>query len=180
MFDTMVMDSDIVPGAFCSKALRGNYQRPDSTLTLRAAVKEYMTVNPGLFELNPDDNEHAASYYLRHDYCHVIFGTDTSLLNESITDSWILFGVNVGMIEYSIGFFKTDESKEIWRQIGTVRRGLFLFWKSMQLMPMMWKRTRQMKKKWPWNPPKSYLDRPLNELRAEYGIVPVSIQEQGV
>ena len=37
-------------------------------------------------------------------------------------------------------------------------------------MPKVWLRTRKMTKRWPWTEFESYLDRPLGEIREEFGI----------
>lgn len=153
-------------------ATRGDYQRPDTPQTLREGLAEYYEVNPGLLDPSSMDDEFSASYFHCHDTTHVIFGTHTGPLDEGVNDVLTMFGVDVPYIRYIKGFFKTSGAGMVADQykslaikpiftsvVGTVR-----------LMPRIWRTCRAMHKKWPWDPPEDALDRPLVDVRREYGI----------
>lgn len=64
-------------------------------MTLREGLEEYYTGHPGL--LQPDKmHADAARFFHAHDTCHVLFGLDTTLVDESLADLWTLFGTDVG------------------------------------------------------------------------------------
>ncbi len=142
------------------------YQRQDSSLTLRAALANYFSS----FEhrIDPDTLGDAAESFWRHDAAHVVFGTDTSLLGESLTDTWSLVGTTMTLrqgYEYS----QNPELRElvakisVWSVCMASLRGL------PSIARAIWRGLR-MKKRWVWNDWRQHLDRPLNEIRAEFGI----------
>jgi ubiquinone biosynthesis protein Coq4 len=145
------------------------YQTQDSALTLRDGLAEYYRVNPGL--VTQDQASPAAKIFFRsHDACHVIFGTDTSIDGEGLTDWWTVFAVDIRARDYLSQSMKVDEVTQIFKDIplsGYARVFLSFFTQ----IPRIWRASRRMTKKWPWTDLDAYLDRPLGELRAEFGIV---------
>ncbi len=157
--------------------IRGDYQRPHTTLTLREGLAEYYRVNPGLSEPAHLTDAHSATYFHNHDCTHVIFGTHTGDLDEAANDMLTLFGVDITAREYAGGFLATTEAEDIAKNF-VMRSLAVVLWQTVRLLPALWRRTRQMPRRWPWNPPDAYLDRPLSELRAEFGIVPFRPDEE--
>ncbi len=149
--------------------VRGRYQLPDTTMTLREGLDEYYRVNPGLSVPATIPKATSATYFHNHDCTHVVFGTHTGPLHEGVNDLWTLFGVDIRAWDYGRGFVATDESKAIsktffsWNAIVQSLR-------SARLVFEVRRRARAMHAKWPWAPPDALFDRPLTELRAEYGI----------
>jgi hypothetical protein len=165
----MQMSAATTPDSGLPKGVRGHYQLPDSKMTLREGLAEYYQVNPGLSDPATIDNPASAAFFHHHDTTHVIFGTHTGPLDEGVNDMLTIFGVDVRLRDYYTGYIKTDESKSINQQF--LNRSVFkLFWQTLKLTPQAWRHSRAMTKKWPWAPPAAFLDRPLDELRAEYGI----------
>jgi len=148
---------------------RGHYQLCDSSMTLREGLAEYYRVNPGLSVPAEISDPKSAAYFHSHDCTHVVFGTHTGFLNEGVNDMWTILGVGIRFREYAGGFFATDESKQITKQFAPLPLARSL-WQTLRLTPEIWRRTRAMVKKWPWVPPEDLMDRPLKEIRAEYGI----------
>ena len=149
--------------------LRGRYQLDDSSMTLSEGLAEYYRVNPGLSVPAEIRDSKSAAYFHSHDCTHVVFGTHTGFLNEGVNDMWTILGVSIRFRDYAGGFFATDESKEITKQFAPLPLARSL-WRTLRLTPEIWRRTRSMAKTWPWVPPQELLDRPLKEIRAEYGI----------
>lgn len=138
-------------------------------MTLREGLAEYYQVNPGLSDPAKIKDETSATYFRNHDCTHVVFGTHTGLLDEGINDMLTMFGVDIRLSDYAKGFLATDEGKEITKQL--INWSIFpLLWRTIKLSPKLWRHSRSMKKKWPWVPPAEIMDRPLDEIRAEYGI----------
>jgi len=160
-------------------ARRHAYQHPHSTLTLREGLREYFESNPGL--LDPDDPEqaqsaHAAELFHGHDTVHVVFGTNTDIRQEAMTDIWAMVGTDVGAWTY-MGYLSTPEAVQILRDIGQGTAERTGWWalvrESVKAIPAMlsvWRRSRRMHRKWPWKDHERYLDVPLVDIRAEFGI----------
>lgn len=151
------------------KGVRGHYQLSDTKMTLREGLAEYYRVNPGLTDPAKIKDPGSAAYFHNHDSTHVIFGTHTGPIGEGINDMWTMFGADIRVRDYVRGFFATDEGKAITKQF--IKLPWFsLLWRTLELTPTIWRRSRAMTKKWPWSAPEAFLDRPLDELRAEFGI----------
>lgn len=153
-------------------AIRGEYQRPDTTQTLREGLAEYYRVNPGLLDPASMDNDLAARYFHCHDTTHVFFGTHTGLLDEGVNDVFTMFGVDVVYREYIKGFFATNEAGTVASEYGTHSKMTILrsvLW-TFRLLPRIRRTCRAMHEKWPWDPPPDALDRSLVALREAYGL----------
>lgn len=149
--------------------IRGVYQRPDATMTLREGLAEYYAVNPGLSDPASLTDAASARYFHNHDCTHVVFGTHTGPLDEGVNDVLTLFGVDIRYRDYIAGFFASSEAATIAKQY-TASSAALLVVRTLRLTPQIWRRCREMSKKWPWTPPDAFLDRRLDELRAEFGI----------
>ncbi|MEX1366818.1 MAG: hypothetical protein AB1Z98_27070 [Nannocystaceae bacterium] len=144
-----------------------DYQRPLSPMTLAQGLREYYAVHDNVTP--PDQHRpEAAALFRSHDVGHVVFGTTTDLLDEARTDTWLLFGCDVGLVGYS-RYFKLPEAKAAFDSVGwrTMVRDA---WPLTKAMWNIWRRTRAMRKPWPWLPPEDVFARPLRDLREEWGI----------
>ena len=153
---------------------RCRYQDPDSTQTLREALREYYAANPDL--VNPEEiQDEAAAWFTKHDATHVIFGNSTSLTDEALNDIWSLIGTEVTWKQYA-DFLKLQEGKSVLKEIGVwgVIKATLL---AVPHFFTVFSRVRKMKKKWPWEGVEALIDRPIDELRAEYGIEILSIPD---
>lgn len=144
-----------------------DYQRPQSPMTLRQGLDEYYAVHDNVTPPTEHRPE-ALALFRYHDIGHVVFGTSTDLMGEARTDTWLLFGCDVGFRGYA-RYLQLPEAKATFDTVGwgaVLRQG----WPITRAMWDVWRRTRAMRKKWPWHPPEAALDRPLEELRGEWGI----------
>ena len=136
-------------------------------MTLREALEEYRTSFDGLIEeakVSPEE----ARFFRRHDLCHVVFGLDTSLRQEAMADTVTVFGVDVGFREY-VANLKLDATKDVFRGLSKVT----LFVETLRAIPSLFRcywMAPRMKKKFPWDAQEPLLDRPLDEVRQEFGI----------
>ncbi|MBV1857400.1 MAG: hypothetical protein KUG77_03235 [Nannocystaceae bacterium] len=144
-----------------------DYQQPRSSMTLAEGLEEYYAVHDNVTPPQQHRPE-AAALFRYHDIGHVVFGTTTDLLDEARTDTWLLFGCDVGFLGYA-GYFKLPEAKAAFDSVGwkTVAREA---WPITKAMWNIWRRTRSMRKPWPWKPGDTALARPLVDLREEWGI----------
>lgn len=147
------------------------YQRPDSELTLREGLAVYFEDNPGL--LDPDDegqmsSDDAAELFRNHDVVHVVFGTNTSVEQEAMTDTWAMAATDVGVGRY-MKYLNNPEAMKILEDIGY----LGALWLSIRSVPAVFgvlRRSWRMRKRWPWREHDRYLDVPLAQIRREFGI----------
>lgn len=143
------------------------YQAHDSVMTLREGLAEYYDVHDNVTP--PDEHSsRAAELFRYHDVGHVVFGTTTNLLDEARTDTWLMFGSDVGAWSYT-KYLNQPEATAILKEVG--------YWKMIkQAGPLLgamwdvWRRTRRMKQKWPWTEHAALMDRPLVDLRRVHGI----------
>jgi hypothetical protein len=155
------------------------YQDQDASITLAEGVDEYYQANPHL--LLPQSTDPAALFFLCHDRIHVVFGCNTSFLHEVRTDLWTILGSDIGLVKYA-NYIKSPAIKLLYKDVQgktsknptllkEIKADIKSSMRSVLAAPFhVFNRTRKMKKKWPWFKSENLMDRPLNELRAEYGI----------
>ncbi|MGB1014436.1 MAG: hypothetical protein ACPG4T_09915, partial [Nannocystaceae bacterium] len=69
------------------------------------------------------------------------------------------------------GFLKTSEVKSIAKSYASGSKLAKMLWQTLKLTPKIRRTAKAMHKRWPWDPPAGSLDRPLADLRREYGII---------
>lgn len=144
-----------------------DYQRQETAMTLAEGLAEYYAVHDNVTPPSEQRLE-AADLFSNHDVGHVVFGTTTTLIDEARTDTWLLFGCDVGLTGYT-GYLALPEAKAAFASIGwgaVLREG----WPITRAMWNVWRRTRRMNKKWPWRASDALRARPLAALREEFGI----------
>ena len=157
------------------------YQQQDCAMTLREGIAEYRAYLTAIErKIMVDSSE--SRLLLEHDATHVIFGLDTTLEQEAGLDSWLLWGCQ-WRLSYIRGYGKLPEIKALYR--GLIKEfgwlGLFrLYWKTLRLKGRVFKRSRSMSKKWPYQFPAAWLDRSINELRQEHGVIILNEEERSV
>ena len=87
------------------------FQEQDSLQTLREGLDEFYSINSQFKEL-VEKNSPNARVFKEHDYTHVLFGLGTSIEEESLLDTYVIWGMkfNWGVI---IDFYKDPEYKEV-------------------------------------------------------------------
>ena len=147
-----------------------HYQDPASEQTLREGYAEYVHANPEL--LDPDALGKAGRFFRAHDYVHVLFGCDTSVIHEALMDTWTIFGTTAGWRELT-DYYKDPQQRaiihDIVRQIGF----LTFLWTLFAAAPRAFRvirNTRKMTEKWPLYDHQQFLDVPLVELRRRFNI----------
>ena len=145
------------------------YQEQDSTETLREGLAEYYAANSGIVIRPADLPAESSALFRSHDLCHVIFGLDTSLGDEALADARTLFSCDVGVKRYARYLAADKTAKALFKELGYAKS----IWVTLRSLPRIVRagvEALRMTKRWPWAPPEDYLDRPLGELRREFGI----------
>lgn len=143
------------------------YQKQNSSQTVQQALDEYYAKNTGLVNTSNEASEIAA-LFRHHDIIHVVFGCTTSLHDETLADTWTIFGTTIRLREY-LNYLKYPEATNVLKQVGWIN----MFREFLKTIPDMFRvigKTRQMTKKWVWTDDKKYLDQPLSQVRQEFGI----------
>jgi len=148
---------------------RLGYQRQDSDQTLAEGLAEYYAANAGRVTPPADLPPDSAALFRSHDICHVIFGLDTSLADETLTDTRTLLSCDVGVRRYAAYLRSDPQAKAILQDLGwfaAVRATLM----ALPRIARAALEALRMRKRWPWVAPQSYATRTLADLRREYGV----------
>jgi ubiquinone biosynthesis protein Coq4 len=146
-----------------------SYQRQDSPQTLGEGLAEYYAANGARVTPPKDLPPESAALFRSHDMCHVIFGLDTSLADETLVDARTLFSCDVGVRRYVAYLSQDAQAKALFRELGWWAATMATF----ACLPRIARAALQamaMRRKWPWTPPEEHLARPLADLRREYRI----------
>ncbi len=143
------------------------YEHQEASLSLREGLEEYYTSDPNL--LAPADVSKDIAVGLRaHDAAHVVFGCDTSVRGEVVLARWSLFGAEHGMQIYFRGL-RSRETRFLFsdflRRVRPLTLLLAAFDGGRALIRSLFLRRR-----WPSFAWERYADRPLAEIRDEFGI----------
>ena len=147
------------------------YQKQDCHLTLQEGLECYYKSFPDSTQVFEDD--HNSGTLLRdHDCTHVIFGLDISIEQESILDSWVVWG-SKWELKYLLGYNKLPQIKQLYKDLYKefgILGFLKIFWKLGGIKRKVIFRALKMKKKWPFKMPEEYLSIKISELREKHGI----------
>lgn len=144
-------------------------QAQDSPQTLAEAAEEYYARNLGRVTRPSDLPSKSAALFRSHDLCHVIFGPDTSLADESLADARTLFSCDVGLRRYGAYLASDPAAKALFTELGYGRA----IWITVRSLPRILRVVGEafaMSRRWPWAPPPEYLQRTLADLRREFRI----------
>lgn len=145
-----------------------NYQVQDSQQTLAEGLEEYYRTNVGVVSRPASLPPDSAALFRSHDLCHVIFGLDTTLGDETMADTRTLISSDVGWKKY-LSYANDPLAQAVFKALGVWRTVLITLRTAPRIVRAIGER-RRMSKKWPWVPPDSFLRRTLSDLRREFGI----------
>ena len=147
------------------------YQKQECDLTLQEGLDCYYINFPEATEIM-EDNKESGNLLRDHDCTHVIFGLDTSIEQESILDTWVIWGSKFQW-KYILRYQKLPAIqqlyKDLYKELG-VLGFLKIFWKLGKIKRKTMFRALKMKKKWPFKMPEEYLSMKISDLRDKYGI----------
>ncbi len=147
------------------------YQDQNCSLTLQEGLNCYYKAFPESIEILKDSID-SGTLLRDHDCTHVIFGLDISIEQESILDTWVLWG-SKWELRYLLGYQKLPQIKQLYKNLVN-EIGYFGFikilWELSGIKRKVIFRTFKMKKKWPFKMPEEYLSMKISDLREMYGI----------
>jgi len=148
---------------------RCTYQQQDCPMTLAEGLEEYYRANQGRVTRPDDLSQESRDLFRSHDMCHVIFGLDTTLADETMADMRTLISCDVGFRAYGRYLATNPDAKALFEELGYGRAVLATLIAVPRILRAVVENFR-MTQKWPWKPPASYLGRSLSELRRAHGI----------
>ena len=147
------------------------YQKQDCDLTLQEGLDCYYKSFPDTTKVFEDDND-SGTLLRDHDCTHVIFGLDISIEQESILDSWVVWG-SKWELKYIWGYQSLPQIKQLYKDLYKefgILGFIKIFWKLGSVKRKVIFRAFKMKKKWPFKMPEEYLSMKISDLREEHGI----------
>ena len=158
---------------------RLSFQEQDCSIAVAEGLEEYRAY----LQKNgkkPLVDEPGSTIIRDHDATHVIFGLDTSLEQESLLDTWVLWGCSWKYRDL-FAYHKLPEIKKLYsyfkKELGYVR----LFLTILRLLPIklvIRQRIKKMNKKWPLKSSDFLMSQRVCDLRKEYGIKILSPEER--
>ena len=156
------------------------FQNQDSIQTLHEGLLEFYSINPKFKKLVEKDSPNAR-VFKEHDYTHVLFGLGTSIEEESILDTYVIWGMkfNWGKI---FDFYKDPEYKEVIGDIVTKYGGywgiLKIYLGLMSVKMKAFSRCMKMTKRWNYHDiSEELLNTPLRDIRREYNIQLIPLED---
>tara|TARA_B100001093_G_scaffold520240_1_gene613877 strand:+ start:591 stop:1097 length:507 start_codon:yes stop_codon:yes gene_type:complete len=147
------------------------YQKQDCDLTLQEGLDCYYNSFPDTTDIFKD-TEGSGTLLRDHDCTHVIFGLDISIEQESILDSWVVWGSR-WELKYLWRYQSLPQIKQLYKDlykefgvVGFIK----IFWSLGAIKRKVMFRALKMKKKWPFRMPEEYLKLKISDLRNEHGI----------
>ena len=154
------------------------YQNQNCNLTLQEGLECYYKAFPNTTKIFEDDEE-SGTLLRDHDCTHVIFGLDTSIEQEAILDTWVIWG-SKWKLKYIWGYRSLPQIKQLFKDLFK-EFGIFgflkIYWKLGGVKRKTMFRAFKMKKKWPFRMPDEFLNLKICDLREHYGIKVLSTKE---
>lgn len=145
------------------------YQMQHSRQTLAEAMAEYYHVNRNQVFVPAAVSRESQDLFRNHDICHVIFGLDTTMADEILTDWRTRLSSDVGWMRYASFFETCPEVKPVFKRVGYATIALATARESGRINRAIREAART-SLRWPWSPPEAFMRRTLSDLRAEHGI----------
>ena len=146
--------------------------------TLREGIEEYHCYLRSLGRKIGTDQAHGLWTF--HDATHVIFGHDTTLEQEASLDFCVYLQCHFkwrDLVAYNGDPIIQALFKSLISELGYTAP-LVSYWRNRKVIWRIFRRSRHLKKKWPFTFPEEWLDRSVKELRDEHGIVILNTEEK--
>ena len=144
-----------------------SFKSQHASLTLREALAEHRSHIPGLVPVPDDPVDELDELFAGHDTIHCLFGLGTTTAEEVRVDAYSVLASTLSLPRYLVYVSHPVVASVIWQTTTLATLPHILV--SMLRIPLIWWRSRQFKQ-WDFDGWREHLDRPLVDIRAEYGI----------
>jgi hypothetical protein len=146
---------------------RHRFESQGSSQTLAEGLVEYFAANPLLKRDDDLLSPEAKQFFRSHDVVHVLYGCGTTMPDEAIVKLSSLMGTTGGLSV--LRGYTHHETLDIYTKLPLGSTVLALLSAPYLIVRTLWRCSRQ-KERWPWVEHQQFLDMPLIELRAKFGI----------
>lgn len=153
-----------------------NYKRNDTKLTLREGIKELRDFEGVLGDMSQQVGPDMETVLKAHDAVHVVFGCDTSMSDEALAHFVMIFATDVKLNDMR-EVAKNKDHRRIVRSHNKKQILKVLLGVGGDLYRVL-KLKRKMDRKWSWFGFEYHLDKPISEIRREFGITPISCRSE--
>ena len=160
------------------------FQKQDCILTLQEGLNVYYDAFEDKESILKGDT--LTDFVFGHDCTHVIFGLGLSVKEESILDTYTIFGCkdSVKLIIKALGqLFKSKELLNLYKKLISEYgfKGLInIVISARKAKSIAKKNTKKMKKKWIYFNSKHYLSQRICDIRDEFGILVLNKEEMSL
>ena len=157
------------------------FQKQDCSLTLKEGLDIYYNAFEDKESILKGDT--LTDFIFGHDCTHVVFGLGLSVREESILDTYSIFGCKDSvklLIKASGQIFKSKELLNLYKKLISEHgfKGLIkIVISARKSKSIAKKNTKKMKKKWIYFNGKHYLSQKICDIRNEFGISILSQEE---
>ena len=142
------------------------YEVQESPQTLAEGIAEYYAANSGLAAVRGMSPE-AQQFFRCHDVAHVVFGCSIDLDDEAVVKLASIFGTTAGF--GVLKGYRLHESVQIYETL-PLKAMLTSIAHSIFIVPRTILRCLRQRSRWPWSGFERFLEKPLREIREEFGI----------
>ena len=160
------------------------FQKQDCSLTLQEGLNIYYDAFEDKESILKGDT--LTDFVFGHDCTHVIFGLGLSVKEESILDTYTIFGCkdSVKLIIKALGqLFKSKELLNLYKKLISEYgfKGLInIVISARKAKSIAKKNTKKMKKKWIYFNCEHYLSQRICDIRDEFGILVLNKEEMSL
>ena len=147
--------------------MRHRFQSAHSTQTLAEGLAEYFEAHPALKRDGDLLSPEAKQFFRSHDAVHVVYGCGTTMPDEAVVKLSSLLGTTGGLAV--LRGYTHHETLDIYTRLPLGSTLLALLASPYLIVRTLWRCARQTRR-WPWVGYEAFLDVPLHELRATFGI----------
>lgn len=148
------------------------YQQVEANMTLEQGIKELRDFEGPEGDTSIAMGPQMAHVMAAHDAVHVVFGCSTDMKDEALAHFVMILGTNVTLADMR-AVAKSREHKNVVSKHSKFEIAKVVLGAPIDLLKVL-KLKRRMKAKWPWHGYADYLSRPINDIRREFGILPIA------
>ncbi len=143
-----------------------------NNLTLSQALDEHYKINPQFTPWYNFDQVEVRNLIKSHDISHLIFGCDTSYMGEFMVQTWNSFGSDTNINpKDSFKYLTNKNLRSLVLPTNLFGYAITHILEFIKIRKLIKKQSKLMTKKWQYFEEELYINKTINQIRLEYGIV---------